>query len=366
MQKRKLEVSHILYSNLGGASNVVFSLIQQNNQKTYKENLIFTGPKFLKDYKKKANSLNINFQFLKTIKYLHFLSWLNIFNSFKNMKPDIIFIHNYQLIPAIIYKLIFSKKLIYVDHWNANTQKIRKNIIGLLVKLFIEKVVVLNRDNYHFYKKKIKINKSRIFLIPNGIDTKYYSNKRIKKRNNIFKIGMATRLEGIEKIPDLVFEALNTVLLKKYRINFYLAGDGKRKKIIKEKIKNYNLNKSCFINGYLKENDLKNWYKSLDLYVHPTLGEAMSTSILQAMSMNLPVLASDVTGVNNMIGKKKYVGMLFKNNEIDLAKKIEIFYNMNYKLKQKFSKTQKKYLIKNHSSELMFERYKQLILKLLK
>ena len=46
MIKSKLKVSHILYSSLGGASNVVFSLVDNNKHKFYDENLIFTGPNF--------------------------------------------------------------------------------------------------------------------------------------------------------------------------------------------------------------------------------------------------------------------------------------------------------------------------------
>lgn len=61
MLKKKLKVSQILYLCFGGTSNLVFSLIQQNNHRIYEESLIFTGLKFLKEYKKKANTLNINF-----------------------------------------------------------------------------------------------------------------------------------------------------------------------------------------------------------------------------------------------------------------------------------------------------------------
>ncbi len=364
MLKKKINVCHILYSGLGGAANAVFSLVDQNNKKFYKENLIFTGPSFLKEYKEKAKFFNINFYYFRTIKYLQFLSWVKILFCFLKIKPDIIFIHNYQLIPAIIYKLIFSKKILYIDHWNTNTQKVKKRIVAIIIKLFADRIVVLNSDNYNFYKKKIKIKKERILLIPNGINLKFYQNNKIKKKQKIFKIGMATRLDGIEKIPELIINALKTNILRDCKIIFYLAGEGQRRLSIKNHIDKCKLNNSCILNGYLNEIQLKKWFKNLDLYVHPTLGEAMSISILQAMSMNVPVLASNVSGVNNIIGRKQYVGLLFENNKNDLAKKIKIFYFMNLKRKLKIVKEQKKYIIKNYSSHLIFDKYKKLILNL--
>lgn len=362
MIKSKLKVSHILYSSLGGSSNVVFSLFSHNRGKFYDENLIFTGPKFLKEFKEKVKSVNIKYRFVKTIKFFQFLSWLNLLVHLINLRPDIIFVHNYQIIPAIIYKLLFSKKIIYVDHWNANTQKLKKKIVAIFVKYFFEKVIVLNNDNFYFYNKNIKVNKKKILLIPNGINLKFFKKGKTKKHSRIFKIGMATRLDGKEKMPELIIDALKLIESHKLKINFYIAGDGKRKKIIENKIKDQDLENCCIMNGYLSQNQLKKWYNDLDLYVHATLGEAMSISILQAMSMKIPILASNVSGVKNLIGTKKNLGMLFENNKFDLAKKIKIFYFMSLKEKIKFSNMQKNYLAKNFSDELMFNRYKKLIL----
>ena len=221
---------------------------------------------------------------------------------------------------------------------------------------------MLNKDNYNFYKKIIKINKKKILLIPNGININFFVRKKYKNSSKIFKIGMATRLDGIEKMPELIIDSLKLIESNKLKINFYIAGDGKRKKIIENKIKEHELENRCIMSGYLNQSQLKKWYNELDLYVHATLGEAMSISILQAMSMEIPILASNVSGVKNLIGTKKNLGMLFENNKFDLAKKIKIFYFMSLKEKIKFSNVQKNFVDKNFSDELMFNKYKKLIL----
>lgn len=50
----------------------------------------------------------------------------------------------------------------------------------------------------------------------------------------------------------------------------------------------------------MKEN-LVQFLQSLHLYVHASLGETMSTAVMQAMGCGLPIIASDVNGINNMI-----------------------------------------------------------------
>ena len=53
--------------------------------------------------------------------------------------------------------------------------------------------------------------------------------------------------------------------------------------------------------GMIPENEIPGFLCSLDIYVHASLGETMSTAIMQAMACGLPVIASDVMGINNMI-----------------------------------------------------------------
>jgi glycosyltransferase involved in cell wall biosynthesis len=87
----------------------------------------------------------------------------------------------------------------------------------------------------------------------------------------------------------------------------------------------------------------------------------MSTSLLQAMSMKIPVIGSNVTGIKSILGKQKYLGLLFKNNIEDLSKKIEYFYFLKKRIRIRYIKTQHDYVIKNHNCKLMFEKYLSLI-----
>jgi glycosyltransferase involved in cell wall biosynthesis len=146
-------------------------------------------------------------------------------------------------------------------------------------------------------------------------------------------------------------------------IRFSLAGSGEDFFNIKNKVIELKLNNKIKLEGYLNEIKLKKWFESLDLYIQASSGEEMSTSLLQAMSMKVPVLGSDVVGINNFLCKYKYLGLLFKNNVTDLSKKIKYFYFLEKKIQNKYAIKQRQYILDNHNCEVMFKNYLSLISK---
>jgi hypothetical protein len=49
-----IRVLHLVYSNMGGASSVVFSLIEADKKKSLDQSILFTGPKFSKYFSTKS------------------------------------------------------------------------------------------------------------------------------------------------------------------------------------------------------------------------------------------------------------------------------------------------------------------------
>ena len=178
-------------------------------------------------------------------------------------------------------------------------------------------------------------------------------------------IGMAARLDS-GKRHELIIKALNHPKLKLLNLTFYIAGEGDNKNYLKHLINQEGLNKKVLFNGSLNKKKMKSWYKKLNLYVHATNGEGMSISILEAMSMKIPVMGSNVMGVNNLLNENKYIGMLFKNSVEDLATKIKYFYMFSRTKKIMFAKKQRKFVLNSYSSTIMFNNYKKIILKFIK
>ena len=354
-----MKISHIVYSGLGGAFSIIDSFINNQDSKN-SQFIIYVGPTIAtKNIKQNKKNSKKNFVYVRTIKFLSSLYFIKIFNKLLKFKPDIIVLHNFQIMPCILIKIICNTKIIFVDHQSATTKNYRDNIVISICKLFVDHFVVLNKDNYKLLNRQFIINKKKITLIPNGINLQFYKKKQKKKKNKLLKIGMAGRINS-KRYHELIIKSLNSKTLKHLDIDCSFAGEGELKEKLKKIVREKNLDKKIFFNNNLNKLQLKKWYLNLDLYIQASKGEGLSISILQSMALGIPVLGSNVSGIKNILNEKKNIGMLFENNKTSLVNKIKYFYLMKNKQRYNISKKQN-LLVKNKFSEIMMvNRYNEL------
>ena len=358
-----MKITHIVYSGLGGAFSVTDSLINNQNSKN-NQSVIYVGPSITPKFNKKNKNKN-KFYHVKTIKFFSLFYFIAIFNKLFKFKPDIIVLHNFQILPCILIKIIYNTKIIFVDHQSFNTKNYRDNIIISVCKLFVDHFVVLNQDNYKLLNQQFMIDKKKITLIPNGIDLQFYKKIKRKKRKKNLKIGMAGRINSM-RYHELIINSLNSTTLKNLDINCSFPGEGELKEKLKKIVIEKNLDKKIFFNNNLNKLKLKKWYLKLDLYIQASKGEGLSISMLQSMALGIPVLGSNVSGIKNILSEKKNIGILFQNNKTSLSNKIKYFFLMKQKQRNNISKNQNLLIKENFSETKMISRYNDLFNKLLK
>ena len=180
--------------------------------------------------------------------------------------------------------------------------------------------------------------------------------------NSTFLIGMAGRITS-DKHQDLIINLANKKknYFRKKKIIFHLAGDGDLINSLKKKVKFLNIEDLVKFDGYLNENKLITWFKKLQIYLHLSKDETTSTSILQAMSLSLPVVASKIGGNKNFLKYyNKYPNILLTKNNID-----NVFLNIEKLINNRskrimMSKLSRKTAIEIYSSERMFKEYEKL------
>jgi L-malate glycosyltransferase len=107
----------------------------------------------------------------------------------------------------------------------------------------------------------------------------------------------------------------------------------------------------------LEEKDLPEFINSLDIYVHATLGETMSTAIMQVMACRVPVIASDVPGVNNMIIHEQLGLLVPVKNETAMAEAI-VYLLDHPEVAAKLSGNAFDFAITHYSNTSMLDKYK--------
>ncbi|HQY21499.1 MAG TPA: glycosyltransferase, partial [Ignavibacteria bacterium] len=135
---------------------------------------------------------------------------------------------------------------------------------------------------------------------------------------------------------------------------FHIYGDGEKRIEFEKLIIDYGLEKSVFLKGYTK--DVLSVLRTFDLFVLTSRYEGIPYVILEAMSMNIPIVTTDVGGISEVI-KNKINGLLAENGNVsDISEKI-IYIMENDELRIQFiDKARKdfeeKFLIENTVSQI--------------
>lgn len=114
--------------------------------------------------------------------------------------------------------------------------------------------------------------------------------------------GFAARLEE-GKGPLVLLEALKRVNAERRQALTRIAGIGEQMVEVKARARRLGLDGTCEFVGFFSEPLGRSAFmNSLDVFVLPSFAEGTPNSIMEAMSHGLPVIASDVGGIADMIG----------------------------------------------------------------
>jgi len=222
-----------------------------------------------------------------------------------------------------------------------NTRLNPLNLIVLSIEKFsyqrgVKKSVIISPTNW--IKREIiadyKVPEENIVVIPNGVDLKEFNPENRKQfRDEVRKelniqgddivllfVAYEFKRKGlkyiIESIPLIKNERIKLIVIGRDAIEPYLS--------VAEKLKI----ESQII--FLKPTPLKKYYAAADIFVFPTLYEAFSLATLEAIAAGLPLLATKVSGTEELI-QDGYNGFFIQRDATDIAQKIKLLIeNKNY------------------------------------
>lgn len=358
------KVLQILYSGLGGHGSVAFSLIEGDENKSLDHGMLFYGIEELREeYQAKCIQYAVPFHSVKKKQGIDINSYFKVYKALKNFRPDVVLMHSINLIVVgIIYKIFNRCKLLVVEHTPNQSKRGSEWLWSILGCLFSQKVVVLSNSYKYEVKEKLGFfyRDCKTTVIPNGIDlNKFAPNKVEVAYNDELYIAMQSRLSKTKDHRTLIkaFKNLN----KGENIVLKIAGGGDTLEELLILVKEQAIEDKAFFTGALNENGIVEFLNNTFIYVHSSLSEVMSTSVMQAMATGLPIIASDIPGINNMVIDGEN-GLLFPvGNDKILTEKIELLI-LNEALRKRLSINARKYAEANFSNEKMFEEYSNLFL----
>jgi sugar transferase (PEP-CTERM/EpsH1 system associated) len=250
---------------------------------------------------------------------------------FRAERPHIVHSRNWGAIEAVIgARLASVPAVVHSEHGLESStyrrQPWRRNLIRRGCYLCATKVFAVSQELRTYYARNLRINESRLDVIPNGVDTERFRRNhqmRFEIRQKLgvsldtLVIGTVGRLDPIKDHRSL-FQAADLLLAEGVPINLVIVGDGPERKALEADIKSREaLAKRTHFIGNTSE--IVSQLSGFDLFVLPSLAEGMSNALLEAMSAGLACVATRVGGNPELI-EDRVSGLLFEaGNAKELA-----------------------------------------------
>lgn len=240
---------------------------------------------------------------LKAIKLLYLKRTRNV-NAIRNIYSDYIIttrsFHN-KLVSYYAYHDII--KIATEHNYHNNSQKYIRRLTNS-IKNF-DYLVVVSNSLKEFYQDKI--GKTKCIYIPNVIDNLPKNTSNLK-HNNLINVG---RLEQ-EKDQSTLIDIFKEVKKEVKDAKLYIIGDGSLKEKLNNKIKEYNLEDSIFLLGFLSKKEMEKYLLDSKIFVMTSITESFGIVLIEAMSYKIPCIAFDTAdGARNLLNNKN--GILVSN-----------------------------------------------------
>lgn len=332
VKKRILFV--ITQSEIGGAQRFFYNLISHLNQTKY-QILVVTGQIKGDDYiQRTLRNIHID-----TITVNSLGRVVNIFSDLrtvfklreiiKKFGPNTIFLNSSKAgflgsLATVFPKKLLNIKIIYrIGGWSFNDPISRWNKwlwlqLERISARWKDYIIVNSPDNF-IQAGKLKIRpRQEVIYVPNGIDVyKTYFLERDTAREILLNrtnhstinpqpkiiIGTIANLYPAKGLEYLIETA--EYFKKKENVEFFVIGDGPERLKLENLIKIKKLEKKIFLVGRLA--DAHQYLPGFDIFVLSSVKEGSPWSVLEAMAAKVPVIATAVGGVSDILNDKNGV-----------------------------------------------------------
>lgn len=301
---------------------------------------------------------------IKYIQLKHFLglgylfNWIQLQRLANEFKPDLVFT-NYATGYGFLSHRLKFKKILSV--WGSDILIFPQK--SFLHKFFIKYVLshypLLHAPSDILINEVSLLSKpQKIYKIPFGINTQLFSFKKNYQQRD-YIIGTCRSMKDIYGI-DLLIKAFAKVLPEIPYLKLEIVGEGPQLEEYKTLTNNLNLQTHITFLGPLKNDLLPAKLNEWRLFINPSRSESFGVAALEANACGVPVIASTVGGLNEII-QNGINGFKVKLDTISLSQKIV---EMIQHPSEELSQTSIKHVTENYSFDKMKVSIKLLLMEL--
>lgn len=163
----------------------------------------------------------------------------------------------------------------------------------------MDSIVALSQEVKKFYSRFLPEDK--IEVVPNMLDTRFPEFNDIETdESEILYVGALTDSKDVGALIDAMQQ------LEDHHLR--IVGDGEKKQELEQQTQNLGLGDRVKFEGYVNHDKLPRYYERAGWFVHPAKWpEPFNRTLIEAMQMDTPVIATDIGGPKNVLPDEQLV-----------------------------------------------------------
>jgi glycosyltransferase involved in cell wall biosynthesis len=248
--------------------------------------------------------------------------WKKLIRLVKDNHIEILQSHSYKSdLITLFLKLFTNTKIISTVHgYNPASDRVKSRIFwGFYRKLwyFFDHIIVVAQAMLEIPVFKRLNQHGKVSVVQNFLSEFPVSNGHQDIFTDSFTIICIGRLAP-EKNQILLCQALKEIQSEK-TFKCFIIGDGPERTKIEHYVRFANLEQQIELTGF--QSDVLSYYQKADVLVIPSRYEGLPLSLLEAMSLKIPIIATDIGEIHSILQDGK--GLLFERDNLsDLVDKL--------------------------------------------
>ena len=317
-------VTHTFLPHVGGIERVVYEQSKRLLQKRFElmvlTNRIGTAKQYSYDGIRVQcyDSLSIGFRLGIPYPIPNVTNYKTFLESVKS--SDLIHAHGHPYLSSFMAAKLakkYSKPLVLTQHntfieygnfWDT-VERLNDLVVGKAVLKEADKIIVVSNATMR-YVLSLGADPEKIELLYNGVDLDRFKPLTGVRDDVRRKLGIAKNAVVVITVRRLVYkngvdtliDSAEIAIKKNPRLVFLVVGEGPDFVEVKAKIEQLGIGSNFRLTGFVSDEDLPLYYNAADFFVLPSKsGEGLPLVALEAMACGLPVVATNVGGISEIM-----------------------------------------------------------------
>jgi len=301
-----------------GAERVIINLVSEQIKCSTTPEVVYFKRPGQNSFLELLNDHRIPVQVVHSHSKLDLNAFMELRGICLRSSPQILHSHGYKgdIFLALLKRTISGSALVSTKHGSTDaSHKIKiYDYLGDRALKYFDRVIAVSQ----FTKNRLierGIHEEKITVIQNGIDIAPFEHFRKGKLREELNLEPGARVVGFigrlgpEKGITYLLEAARIICSSMSGVYFVLAGEGILREEAEEFIASNGLSDRIVMLGWRK--DATELLPDMDILLLPSLTEGTPMVLLESMAMGVPVIASDVGGIGEVI-EDSMTGLLVK------------------------------------------------------